>query len=60
MSKIKTDVKKYNDDQHEFMKAIKAVGQDARKISPDTKAKDFATIAEDAEQLQALNDLESS
>lgn len=60
ISKIKTDVKNYNDDQHSFMRAIKDIGVAAGKVTPDTKTSDFQTISKDATQLQALNDLESS
>jgi hypothetical protein len=60
MSKIKADVKDYNDDQHSFMRAIKDIGAAAAKITADTKTSDFQTISKEATQLQALNDLESS
>jgi hypothetical protein len=60
MSKIKADVKDYNDDQHSFMRSIKDIGAAAAKVTTDTKTSDFQTISKEATQLQALNDLESS
>jgi hypothetical protein len=60
MSRIKQDVKTYNDDQHAFMRAIKDIGADAAKVTTDTKTHDFQTIVKEATQLQAINDLESS
>jgi hypothetical protein len=57
--KIKDRVKKYNDDQHAMMKDAKDIGTSCGKVSADTKAKDFAAVAKDANSLQALNDLES-
>jgi len=58
--KLKERVKKYNDDQHTMMKDAKDVGAACGRIGNDTKGKDFAAVAKDATQLQALNDLESS
>lgn len=60
ISKVKQYVKAYNDQQHQFIKDIKAIGLNAGKITADTKGKDFALIAKDADALQSLNDLESA
>jgi uncharacterized coiled-coil DUF342 family protein len=60
ISRIKEDVKTYNDDQHAFMRAIKDIGAAAAKVTADTNTNDFQTISKEATQLQAINDLESS
>jgi uncharacterized protein (DUF3084 family) len=59
-AKLKDKLAAFNKEQHAMMAEAKSLAALCKAIKPadDTKGKDFAAIAADATQLQALNELE--